>query len=89
MKKIIDLPRHRGIYSRNFLKVRQSGTGNRLGGAESVEQGTFASRADAWDFVERAFGEFLFAARPVGSDRETMRLVAQPLHEIKGRIARR
>src|SRR5580704_9606505 len=88
VKKIIDQPRGCGIYSRDFLEIGQGRAGNRLGGAESMEQGPLARRADPLDFVERAFGELLFAARPMGSDRETMRLVAQPLHEIKRRIAR-
>src|SRR5438105_5819100 len=89
VEKIIDQPCGCCVYSRDFREIGEGRAGNRLGGAESVEQGPLARRADPLDFVERAFGELLFAARPMGSDRETMRLVAQPLHEIQRRIARR
>ena len=53
-----------------------------------MEQRALAGRADPGDFVERAFGELLLAPRPMGSDGESMRLVAQALNEIKRRIAR-
>src|SRR5256885_15690320 len=76
VKKIIDQPCRCCIYSRNFREIGQGRAGNCLGGAESVEQGSLARRADPLDFIERAFGELLFAARPMGSDRQTMRLVA-------------
>src|SRR6185436_15239166 len=40
------------------------------------------------DFVERIAPHFDAPARPVRADGEAMRLVAQPLDEIKHRIAR-
>src|SRR5437660_9050587 len=89
VKKIIDQPCGCCVYSRDFREIGQGRARNRLGGAESVEEGPLARRADPLDFVERALGELLFAARPMGSDRESMRLVAQPLHEIERRISRR
>ena len=53
-----------------------------------VQQRLFAARADPRDFVERRAAD---RHRPLGAvraDRETVRLVAQPLQEIEDRIAR-
>src|SRR5437763_4599498 len=44
---------------------------------------------DAGDFLQTAFAQIAFAARPMRTDGESVRLVAQALDEIKHRIARR
>ncbi len=74
---------------RHFLEIGQRCLRNRFGGAEGMQQRAFTRRTYAGNFFERAFGELLLATRPVGSDGEAVRLVAQSLHEIKRRVARR
>ena len=54
-----------------------------------VQQRALAGRADAGDLVERVLDQFAFALGPVRADREAVRFVAQPLHEIERGIARR
>lgn len=88
MEKIINEPGGGGINARHFLEIGQGGLRDRLGRAESVQQSALARGANSGDFVEGALGELLLAPRPVGSNRETMRLVAQALHEIERRVAR-
>src|SRR5208337_497660 len=46
-----------------------------------------ARRPYARDFIERILDELLLASRAMGSDGETMRLVAQALDEKQGRVA--
>src|SRR5262245_1399786 len=53
-----------------------------------MQERSFARRANPRDLVERACGKPPFPACAVGTDRETVRLIAEPLHEVKRRIAR-
>ena len=53
------------------------------------EQRALARRADAGNFVERAFAHRLFALGAVRADGEAVRLVAQTLHEVQHRIVGR
>ena len=53
-----------------------------------VQQRALAPGADAGDLVERRAADRLGALGAVGADRETVRLVAQPLQEIEHRVAR-
>jgi hypothetical protein len=62
---------------------------HRLGRAEMLQQRALARRADAGDLVERVLDHLLLAPRAVRADGEAVRLVAQALHEIEHRIARR
>ena len=89
VEKVIDELGGRGIDARNLFEIGEAGARNRLGRPERMQQGALARRPDPADLVERALGEVLLAAGAVGADGEAMRLVAQPLHEIKRRIARR
>ena len=89
MEKVVDELGRRRIDARRLFEIGEAGARHALGGAESVEQRAFARRADAGDFVERAFDEFLLALGAMRADGEAMRLVAQALHEIERGIARR
>ncbi len=77
-----------GIDAVHLFEIGQAGVSNSLGRAESLQQGALARRADAGDFIQGAAGEVFLAARAMRADGEAMRLVAQPLDEIKRRIAR-
>ena len=89
LKKVIDELGGRGIDARDLFEIGEPGARNRLCRSERMQQGALADRSDPADLVERALGDVLLAARAVGADGEAMRLVAQPLHEIKRRVARR
>src|SRR5205085_2361666 len=73
----------------DFAQVLDRGAADRLGGAESQQQGAFAARTDAADLVERALDHLLLAARAVRTDGETVDLIAQALDKIKDRVAYR
>ena len=52
-----------------------------------VQQGAFAGRADAGNFLQAALADVLLAAHAVRADGEPVRFVAQPLDELEQRIA--
>src|SRR4051794_15035948 len=88
MEEVVHRSRRRGVDARRLDEVLIGGAADRFHGAEMVQQGALAVRADARDLVERALRHLALALRPVGADRETVRLVAQPLDEIERRVAR-
>ncbi len=53
-----------------------------------AQQRTFPCWSDAGDLLQSGLADVLLAFLAVRTDRETVRLVAQPLHEIQHRIAR-
>ncbi len=53
VEMIVDKPRRRLVDARHLLEIGEAARGNRLGGAEGVQQRAFARRADARDLVER------------------------------------
>jgi hypothetical protein len=61
------------------LEVRDAGAGDRAGGTEMQEQGSFAAGADAWDLIKRRLRDLLRPFGAVGADREPVRLVTQSL----------
>src|SRR4029078_12799483 len=73
---------------RHMFQVGNRGPFNCLQRAEVPQQRALASRADAGDFLQARLADVLLALLAVRSDREAMRLVAQPLHEVKNRVAR-
>src|SRR5437588_8355799 len=89
VEKIIDQPRRRRVDAGRLFEVRQPRPRHRLGGAEGLQQRPLARGADSGDFVERALHEFLLALGAMRADGETMRLVAQSLHEKQRRVALR
>ena len=89
VEEVVDRPRRRGIHARRLDQVLQGGALDRLDGAEMVQQRALAGRADAGDLVEGVLDQLALALGPVRADGEAVRLVAQALHEIERRIARR
>src|SRR5215217_5183418 len=89
VEEIVDGARRRGVHACRLDEVLVGGALDRLDGAEMVQEGALAVRADARDLVERTLRHLALALRPMRPDREAVRLVAQALHEIERRIARR
>src|SRR5215831_21283874 len=88
MEKIVDLARGLGIDAGNMFQVGDRGPLDRLEGSEVPQQRALAGRADAGNLLQAGLADVLLALLPVRADREAMRLVAQPLHEIEHRVAR-
>src|ERR1043166_1682102 len=88
VEEVIDLAGGFRADAGDLLQVGDRSPLDRLEGAEVPQQGAFAGRADADDFLKSGFAQVAPAPLPVRTDREPMRLVAQPLDEIKHRIAR-
>jgi hypothetical protein len=61
------------------LEVRDAGAGDRAGGTEMQEQGSFAADADAWNLIERRLRDLLRPLGAVGADGEPVSLVTQSL----------
>ena len=64
VKEIVYGPRGRGVHAGRLGEIVERGAGDGLGRAEMQEQRALARRADAGDFVERAFRELLLALAP-------------------------
>src|SRR3954454_24741230 len=89
VEEIVDLASGLFIDARHLRQIAERGALDRFQGAEMVQQRAFARWADAGDFLQAGLADVLLAAGAVRSDGEAVRLVAQPLDEIKQRIARR
>src|SRR5579883_866453 len=68
------------------LKVGEPGGRDGTRRPEMVQEGALACGADAGDLVERRGTDGPRSLAAMGADGEAMRLVAQPLEEIKNRI---
>src|SRR5580700_223735 len=68
VEEVVDQLRRRSVKARSLFEIGQARFGDVLGRAESEQERTLARRADARDFVERAFNELLLASRAVRSD---------------------
>src|SRR5947207_4284323 len=88
VEEVVDLARGFGIHARHMLQVGNRRALDRLQGAEMAQQRTFSCRPDTGDFLQSGLADVFLAFLAVRTDRETMRLVAHPLHEIQHRIAR-
>src|SRR5215831_6697275 len=88
VEEVVDLARGLGADPGHVGEIGQRGALDRLEGPEMVEQRALAGRADAGDFLQPRLADIAPAPDAVRSDREAMRLVAQPLDEIEHRIAR-
>src|SRR5499427_1305983 len=88
VKEVVDLARGLGADPGHLGEIGQRRALDRLERTEMVEQRAFAGRADAGDFLQSRLANIAAAPEAVRADGETMRLVAQPLDEIKCGIAR-
>src|SRR5271170_4336260 len=89
VEEFVDAP---GRFSADTIDLHQVGDGGPLDcleGTEVMQQRPLPRWADARDFLQAGLAQVAHAARPMRTDRKTMRLVAQPLDEIKHRITRR
>src|SRR5215831_20905539 len=88
VEEVVDLARGFRADSGHFGEIGRGCPLDRLEGSEMVEQRAFAGRTDAGDFLQPRLADIAPAANAVRADRETMRLVAQPLDEVEHGIAR-
>ena len=89
VKEVVDSPRRFGADTIHLHQVGDGGALNRLKRPEVMQQSPFPGWADARDLLQAGLTQVTHAAGPMGADRKSMRLVAQPLDEIQDRIARR
>src|SRR5688500_1587507 len=87
MKEIIDLARGFGIDSGYMFEIGHRGAFDCLEGAEVTQQRSFAHRPDTGDFLQAGLADVLLALLAMRTNGESMRLIAQPLHEVEHRIA--
>src|SRR2546423_13595062 len=88
VEEIIDFARRFGIDSGNMFQIGDGGTLDRLQLAEVTQQGAFARRPDAGNFLQDGFADVLLALLAMRADCETMRLIAQALDVIELRTSR-
>src|SRR5437764_12803376 len=88
VEEFIDFARRFGIDPGHMFQIGDGGTLDCLQRAEVPQQRALTHRTDAGDFLQAGFADVLLALLPMRADRETMRLIAQPLDEIQHPIAR-
>src|SRR6267378_201711 len=88
VEEIVDLARGLGADAGNLGEILERGALDGLERPEMVKQRPLASWADAGDFLQPSLADIAPPPDAVRPDRETVRLVAQPLHEIEHGIAR-
>src|SRR5690242_3423453 len=89
VEKIEDAPRRLVVDAGHPREVGERGALDLAQGAEVAQERTLAGRTDARDLLQARLANVALAPRAVRADGETVRLVAQPLHEVKHRVARR
>src|ERR1700724_2057108 len=89
VKKVINPSCSFGADTRNLAQIGDRGPLDGLQGTEMAQQGPLARRPDAGNLLKPGFADVPAAALPVRPDGKPMGLVAQALHEIEHRIARR
>src|ERR1700735_972874 len=87
VEKFVNSPRRFGADTIDLHQVGDRRPLDRLERTEVVQQRPFPRWADARDFLQAGLAQIAHPARPMRTDRETMRLVAQPFDEIKHGIA--
>src|SRR5712692_3485739 len=87
VEEVVDLARGFRADPGHLGEIGQRRALDRLERPEMVEQRSLAGRADAGDFLQPRLADIASAPDAVRTDREAMRLVAQPLDEIEHRIA--
>src|SRR5260370_14251176 len=88
MKVLINLFCDRVADAGDALDLGEPGARHRSGRTEMVQQGMLALGADPGDLIERRLADRPGALGAMRTDRETVRLVAQPLNEVEDGIAR-
>ena len=89
MKELVNAPGRFGADTIDLHQIRDRGALDGFERAEMVEQGALSAWPDTRDLLQAGFAQIAHPPRPVGTDRETMRLVTQPFDEIEYRVARR
>src|SRR3954451_15293133 len=88
VEKLENLAGAFGADAWNLAEVGDRGPLDFLQGSEVVQQGTFACRPDAGNFLQARLADVLLAQLALRADHKAMCLVAQPLDEIQHGIAR-
>src|SRR6266850_6373289 len=88
VEKLENLARAFGADAGNLAEVGDRGPLDFLQGSEMMQQGAFARRSDAGNFLQTRLADVLLAQLAVRADHKAMRLVAQPLDEIQHGVAR-
>src|SRR5579862_4784228 len=89
VEELIYLSRRLRINSRYLRQVRQRCTLDGFHSAKMPQQRALASRPDTGNFLQAGLADVLLTPGAVRANGKTVRLVAQPLDEIKHGIARR
>src|ERR1700728_289622 len=87
VEEFVNAPGRLSAHAVDLHQVGNRGALDRLERTEMVQQSPLPRWANARDFLQARFAQIAHAARPMRPDRKTVRLVAQPLDEIKHRIA--
>src|SRR6201984_392904 len=88
VETLTNLPCTCGATAGTLTRVRCRGPLYLLQCPEMKQQGTLARRPDTRDFLQAGLADVLLAQLAVRADHKAVRLVAEPLDEIKDRIAR-
>src|SRR3954447_7008351 len=88
VEEIVHGPRRGGVDARRLHQVLEGRALDGFDRAEMVQERALARRPDPGDLVERVLDQLALALGPVGPDGEAVRLVAQALHEVQGRVPR-
>src|ERR1700728_3322947 len=89
VEKLVYPPRRFRADAVDLHQVGNRGALDRLERTEVQQQRPFARRADAGDLLQTGLAQILGTPGPMRANGETMGLIAQPLNEVKHRIARR
>src|SRR3569832_147894 len=83
MEELVDLLGHIAAHALDCLNIGHARRRNGTCRAEVLQQRPLARRADARDLVQRAGADRLAPLLAMAADRETVRLVTQPLLVIE------
>src|SRR5262249_16616718 len=89
VKKLVNPPRRFGADAIDLHQVGDRGALDGLERTEVMQQRPLARRPDAGNLLQSGLAQILGAARPMRTDGEAMRLIAQPLDKVEHRVARR
>jgi hypothetical protein len=83
VEKLIYLSGRLRINSRDLGKIKQARPLDGFHSAKMAEQGSLASRANTWNFLQSGLTDVFLAANAMRPDRKTVGFIAESLNEIK------
>src|SRR5437773_12538321 len=88
VEKVENLASAYGTDARNLAEIGERRPFDFFQGPEVMQQRALARWPDAGNFLQAGLADILLAQLAMRADHEAVRLVAQPLDEIKHQIAR-